>query len=83
MRRSTVREYAMAVGERYRKAGRSQMGKVLDEFVATTGYRRRSAISLPRHVWALAQVYDRLNPVTLRARIDRTLQRLWTFADNP
>jgi|TARA_B100001971_G_scaffold156380_1_gene145936 hypothetical protein len=46
MRRSSVREYAMAVGERYRKAGRSQKGKVLDEFIATTGYHRKSAIRL-------------------------------------
>ena len=83
MRRSTVREYAMAVGERHRKADRSQMGKVPDEFVATAGYHGRSTIRLPRHAGALAQVYDRLNPVTLRAHIDRALQRLWTFADNP
>ena len=32
---------------------------------------------------ALAQVYDRLNPVTLGARIDQALERLRTLADKP
>ena len=46
MRRSSVREYVMATHRRYRTASRGQKGKILDEFVATTGYHRKSAIRL-------------------------------------
>ena len=30
---------------------------------------------------SLAQLYQRLNPVQLKAQIDRSLQRLWTMAE--
>ncbi len=46
MRRSSVKEYAKAVEERYRKARRKEKGRLLDEFTRVTGYHRKSAIRL-------------------------------------
>jgi hypothetical protein len=40
VRRSSKREYAEAVRERYRRASKGEKGRILDEFVAATGYHR-------------------------------------------
>jgi hypothetical protein len=39
-------EYLRAVHGRYRQATRAAKGQILDEFCATTGYRRKSALRL-------------------------------------
>lgn len=41
-------QYLNQLRERYRKARKKQRGKILDEFVATTGYHRKHAIALLR-----------------------------------
>lgn len=46
MTRGSVMEYAAVVGERYRKAGRKEKGKILDEFVQVTGRHRKAAIRM-------------------------------------
>lgn len=46
MTRRSIEEYAAAVRERYRKAGKVEKGKILDEFCETTGYHRKAAIRL-------------------------------------
>ena len=61
----------------------AKVHKVYD--TATTLYQRlvdRNVLAAEQ-LAALAQEYDRLNPVTLRARIDQALERPWTLADNP
>ena len=61
----------------------AKVHKVYD--TARTPYRRlvdRNVLDADQ-LATLAQAYDRLNPVTLRARIDQALGRLWTLADNP
>ena len=40
--------YLTKLQERYRQARKKQRGKILDEFVATTGYHRKHAIALLR-----------------------------------
>lgn len=40
MRRSSTREYAEAMRPRYRRAGRGEKGRILDQFCAATGYHR-------------------------------------------
>ena len=39
-------EYLRAVHARYRQATREAKGQILDEFCATTGYHRKSALRL-------------------------------------
>lgn len=45
---ATRRELIEAVGARYRSADRASKGKVLDEFVAITGFHRKHAMRLLR-----------------------------------
>lgn len=45
---ATRRELIEAVGERYRSADRENKGKVLDEFVAITGFHQKHAMRLLR-----------------------------------
>jgi len=46
MSRGSIREYTQAIRERYRKAGRKEKGKMLEEFVQVTGYHRKAVIRL-------------------------------------
>ncbi len=46
MEATACREYAIDMGFRYRKAGRAERGRLLDEFIAVTGYHRKYAIVL-------------------------------------
>jgi hypothetical protein len=41
---ATRKELLAAIGSRYRAASRSEKERILDEFVATTGYHRKHAI---------------------------------------
>lgn len=45
---ATRAELVAAVGERYRSADRRSKGRVLDEFVAVTGFHRKHAVRLLR-----------------------------------
>lgn len=49
VRQRSKHELAAALQERYLKAGRVQKGRILDEFVAATGYHRKWAIRVLGH----------------------------------
>ena len=49
VRRASKHDLAAAVQRRYLKAGRAEKARLLDEFVANTGYHRRYALTLLRH----------------------------------
>lgn len=51
MTRGSIQEYTEAVRERYLGADKKEKGKILDEFVNVTGYRRKSAIRLLYRRW--------------------------------
>jgi hypothetical protein len=42
---ATRAELVAAIGDRYRAGGRVERAKILDEFVAVTGYHRKHAIT--------------------------------------
>jgi hypothetical protein len=46
VRRSSRYEYARAIAARYRRAGKREKGRILDEFCAATGYHRKYALGL-------------------------------------
>ena len=53
--RESVREYIARQRDRYRKAKRTEKGRILDEVVAVTGYHRKSAV--PRQLfWPVRQL---------------------------
>ena len=45
---ATRAELVEAVGDRYRSADRRSKGRILDEFVAVTGFHRKHAMRLLR-----------------------------------
>ena len=45
---ATRDELVAAVAERYARSGRSERGRILDEFVAVTGHHRKHAMRLLR-----------------------------------
>jgi len=47
--RNSIKEYAQAVKERYRRANKAEKSKILDEFTKTTGLHRKAAIRLLNH----------------------------------
>ena len=49
VKRQSRHELAAALRARYLKATRQEKGRLLDEFVATTGYHRKWACRLLRH----------------------------------
>src|SRR5512138_2698260 len=49
VRQESKHELAEGWHERYLKAGRKERGRLLDEFVALTGYHRKYATGLLRH----------------------------------
>jgi hypothetical protein len=46
MSRGSVKEYAEAIRERYKRAERKEKGRILDEFTQAAGYHRKAAIRL-------------------------------------
>jgi hypothetical protein len=46
MIKSSVKEYAAAIQDRYKRGNREEKRKILDEFVKVTGYHRKAAIRL-------------------------------------
>ena len=44
MRRGSVNDYAEAMRKRYRIDDKAERGRLLDEFTATTGHHRKSAM---------------------------------------
>jgi hypothetical protein len=49
VRQQSKHELAAALQRRYRQAAKRDKGRILDEFVAATGYHRKRAIGLLRH----------------------------------
>lgn len=49
MTKNSIRELVRVIQPRYRRAGRAEKGRILDEFVANTGYHRKHAIHLLNH----------------------------------
>jgi hypothetical protein len=43
---SSIKEYVIAIRDRYQRANKQEKGKILDEFVQVTGYHRKAAIRL-------------------------------------
>jgi hypothetical protein len=80
MSMTTRKELTEAIGARYRVAWKSEKQKILDEFVALTGYHRKHAIRTLNGQAAAAVEEKRRNPVYDEAT-RQALIMLWEAAD--
>ena len=80
------REYVEAVFLRYKQADRSNKGRILDEFCATSGYHRKYAIRLLRNFKRFTQPKARPRgpkPLYQHKAIIRPLKKIWLAANLP
>jgi len=77
----TRTELVAAIGERYRSADRLSKGRVLDEFVAVTGFHRKHAMRLLRAGQAVTTANIRIEPRIYDEAARTALIVLWEAAD--
>lgn len=77
------REVLKAVRPRYRKATRQEKTRILDEFVALTGYHRKYAIHLLNHGPAKTKRGKRKRRRTYSAEVVTALVKIWDILDRP
>jgi hypothetical protein len=77
------REMLKAVRPRYRKAGRQEKKRILDEFVAITGYHRKYAIRLLNHGAPSKKSEKRNRRRTYTSEVIAALIRVWEILDRP
>lgn len=74
------RELAEATRARYVAAGRSAKGRILDEFVAATGYHRKYAITVLRRRPAKRQPRRRASARKYGGNLVAALEKVWRIA---
>ena len=79
----TKPEILKAVRPRYRKADRQEKSRILDEFVAITGYHRKYAIHLLNHGAPHKGNQQRQRRRTYTAAVLAALTSIWEILDRP
>jgi hypothetical protein len=77
------REVLNAVRSRYRKANRQEKTRILDEFIALTGYHRKYAIQLLNHGAPKTRSKTRNRRRTYTAEVVAALVKIWDILDRP
>jgi len=75
------RELLEAIRPRYLQANRAEKGRILDEFVATTGYHRKYAIRLVRHGPPRRPASRRRGRRTYTPAVVHALTQVWEVCD--
>ena len=75
------RELVEAIGERYRAASKQDRARILDEFVAVTGFHRKHSIRVLKHVVASAAPARRPRLRVYAAAVREALVVLWEASD--
>jgi len=78
---ATRAELVEAVGERYRSADRRSKGRVLDEFVAVTGFHRKHAVRLLRKKQPVKETGSRIARRIYDEAVRTMLVMLWEASD--
>ncbi len=82
MSKAAKRELTEAQRERYQRAKRPEKGRILDEFVAVTGYNRRYAMSLLGHPPQPGpqEPSSRTRRCTYTAATFKALEKVWALS---
>lgn len=77
MSQQSKRELVEAIRERYLKASKPEKTKIIDEFVATTGYHRKHAIRLLKRGSSNRQGKPRGRKATYQGEVVTVLEQIW------
>lgn len=80
MSQKSKQELAEVLRPRYQKAGRSEKSRILDEFVATTGYHRKYAIQVLKH-WPRRRARRPRQATAKYQAVVGVLEQVWQVAD--
>jgi len=78
--RASIHEYAEALKKRYRRAGKEERGRILDEFCRTTSYHRKSAVRLLGR-GIVDRARPRGRPATYGGDVTGVLRQIWEASD--
>jgi hypothetical protein len=81
MTKISKRELLEAIRPRYLQASKAEKGRILDEFVATTGYHRKYAIRLLRHGPPRRPAGRRRGRRTYTPAVVHALTQVWEVCD--
>lgn len=81
MSQKSKQELAEALRPRYQKADRRAKSRMLDEFVAVTGYHRKYAIQVLKH-WPRHRARQRRRTSAKYQAVVGTLEQVWQVADH-
>jgi len=81
MSMASRRELVRTLGDRYRRAGRKEKSRILDEFVKVTGYHRKHATRLLNQGWEVAPDVARKRRRIYDDAVLEALIILWETAD--
>lgn len=81
MTQNSIRELVRAIRPRYRHAKRVEKSRILDEFLATTGYHRKHAIRLLNHSLKQQRKDRRGRPKTYTSELTSALIKISEICD--
>ena len=81
MTRHSIREYAQAIRNRYKKAGKVEKTKILDEFTKATGLHRKAAIRLLNRANKPKSIRRRGRPMKYNNEVVMALKTAWEAGD--
>ena len=81
MTRQGIREYTLAVHDRYKNGSKEEKGEILDEFTKVTGLHRKTVIRLLKCVRRIPSIKRRGRPSIYGPEVSSMLIKIWDASD--